>query len=86
MSELTTEQKIEMLAQLLFPSEADVDKTLKLLGEQYGYGNIILRLKNTWSENLQANGMTREAADLGALHVCPWCSTDWRTGKVDAVN
>jgi hypothetical protein len=64
-----------------FPGELDAIKVAKQIGAFYGYGNIIDHLKDAWSERLQQDGMSKDAADAGALHICPWCNVDWRTGK-----
>lgn len=68
---------------MLFTGEAEAIETVKRLGESYGYGNLINHLKDAWSESLQTKwNMDKKTADAGALHVCPWCGVDHRTGKV----
>jgi len=57
-----------------------VDAVVKL-GETWGFGNLISRLRDAWSAKLVASGMPQKTADMGAGHICVWCKTDWRTGK-----
>jgi hypothetical protein len=65
-----------------FPGEQDAIRTVRELGARYGYGNLISRLKDAWSEHLQAtSGLSKKSGDLAAGHVCVWCNVDWRTGK-----
>jgi hypothetical protein len=64
-----------------FPGEREAIATVKELGARHGYGNLIARLKDAWSEELQARGMDRQGADMAARHVCVWCLTDSRTGR-----
>ena len=66
-----------------FPGERDAIETVKRLGAQYGYGNLISHLKDAWSESLQGGKyeFSKESADLAAGHICVWCLTDGRTGK-----
>jgi hypothetical protein len=67
---------------MLFPGEAEAIETVKRLGEQYGYGNLIYHLRNAWSERLRKDsGIPKPAADMAAGHVCVWCETDTRTGE-----
>jgi hypothetical protein len=61
--------------------EEQAIEMMKWVAAQYGYGDMIYHLKNAWSEYLQADGMTEDAADRAAFHVCPWCNVDGRTGK-----
>lgn len=52
------------------------------MGRIYGFGNLISRLKDAWSQEMQDKwGMKKHQADCAATHVCPWCNTDSRTGK-----
>lgn len=52
------------------------------IGLTWGFGNVIDVLKDAWSEELQRKyGWSKEFADEGALHICPWCNVDSRTGK-----
>jgi len=52
------------------------------LADRIGYGHLIQILKDAWSEKLQSEwGMSKDTADRGALHICPWCDVDGRTGK-----
>jgi hypothetical protein len=66
---------------MLFPGEKEAIETVKRLGEEYGYGNLIYHLSEAWSQKLQAQGMSRQGADFAARHICVWCKTDSRTGK-----
>lgn len=66
-----------------FPGEKEAIETVKRLGAQYGYGNLISHLKDAWSESLQGGSYNigKTSADLAAGHICVWCLTDSRTGK-----
>ena len=64
-----------------FPGEQEAIKKVCELGKTYGYGNLIHRLRNAWSRDLQNQGMDKYGADLAAGHICVWCKTDSRTGK-----
>jgi len=67
---------------LYFPGELEAIETVKALGAQYGYGNLIMHLKTAWSEMLQEkHGMSKDAADAGGGLLCAWCNVDCRTGK-----
>jgi hypothetical protein len=62
--------------------EAEAIRTVYELGAKYGYGNLIFRLRDAWSASLRIKyGISKEAADRDAGHVCPWCEIDSRTGK-----
>lgn len=66
----------------MFPGEPEAIATVIALGEQYGYGNLINRLKEAWSKRLQErDGLDVLASDFSAGLICPWCDTDCRTGK-----
>jgi hypothetical protein len=67
----------------LFPGEAEAIETVKRLGAQFGYGNLIHHLKDAWSESLQKQNaiFDKQTADRAAGHVCAWCKVDGRTGK-----
>jgi hypothetical protein len=68
---------------ILFPGETDAIATAVHLGAIYGYGNLIYHLKDAWSAELQVKyGFDKPAADRAALHICPWCQVDSRTGQV----
>lgn len=55
---------------------------VRALGEDFGYGNMIMRLKDAWSKKLQRKyGMSEYVADGGAWHRCAWCRVDFRTGE-----
>jgi len=43
----------EMEAHFLFPGEQEAIDMVLSLGKQYGYGNLIYRLRDRWSEELQ---------------------------------
>lgn len=64
-----------------FPGELDAIEAVKALGAAYGYGNLIFHLKQAWSEHLQAEGISKQAADYGGRLICVWCDVDERTGK-----
>jgi hypothetical protein len=66
---------------VLFPGEAEAIATVKALGAQYGYGNLISHLQQAWSDHLVAQGIDRQAADYGGRIICAWCDTDSRTGQ-----
>lgn len=63
------------------PGEASAIQHVRWLGSQFGYGNLILHLRDAWSEFLKRDpGFDQLAADRGAGHICPWCDIDSRTG------
>lgn len=64
--DLTALQNIMMPART-FPNEATAVSTVVAAGEQYGFGNMIWRLKMAWVLALHESGMSWEAAALGAL-------------------
>ena len=65
-----------------FPGEQEAVATVKALGAQYGYGNLISHLKQAWSERMQSEwGFDKRAADYQGGLICAWCDTDTRTGK-----
>lgn len=64
-----------------FPGEENAVATVKALGAEYGYGNLIHHLKDAWSERLQKSGLPKKTADVAAGHICVWCYVDSRTGK-----
>ena len=52
---------------MLFPGEEEAIREVLAAGEQYGYGNLISRLKRAWAEKLvKEHGMTWEQAARGA--------------------
>jgi hypothetical protein len=63
------------------PGEAEAIETVKQLGAEHGYGNLISHLKDAWSEKLQAQGISKNGADTAAGHICAWCHMDRRTGE-----
>ena len=66
-----------------FPGELEAIETVERLGAIYGYGNLIARLSDAWSEHMQTKyKFPKGAADLAGRHICVWCYTDSRTGKV----
>lgn len=69
-----------------FPGEQEAIETVKRRGAEYGYVNLISRLKDAWSEYLQSDNaiggpLPQKVADRAAQHVCVWCGVDGRTGK-----
>jgi hypothetical protein len=67
---------------MMFPGEQEAIDTVTRLGAEYGYGNLISHLRAAWAKTLRERyGMTHEQADRGALVICPYCSTDHRTGQ-----
>lgn len=64
-----------------FPGELEAIAAVRALGASYGYGNLISHLKQAWSERLQSQGISKQAADYGGRLICVWCHTDERTGK-----
>jgi|GEM_PF-3629795 len=64
-----------------FPGEDEAITTVKRMGAEYGYGNLISHLKDAWSESQQGQGVRKLVADTAAGHICVWCNTDTRTGR-----
>ncbi len=65
-----------------FPGEREAIETVKALGAQYGYGNMISQLKQAWSDHMvNEYNFDREAADRAGALICVWCDTDERTGR-----
>lgn len=66
-----------------FEGEQEALDIAAKIGSEWGFGNVINHLKNTWSKKLvEDHGFTKDKADAGALHVCPWCHVDGRTEKI----
>jgi hypothetical protein len=52
--------------EFLWPGEAKAIATVIELGKQYGYGNLISRMRESWKLDLMEKyGLDEEAADLG---------------------
>ncbi len=66
---------------MMFPGEEDAIRKVCELGEKYGYGNLIHRLKIAWSKELQVKGIDPLGADIAAGLICVWCHVDSRDGK-----
>jgi len=50
-----------------FPGEREAVEQVLALGDQYGYGNLINRLKCAWTLRLMKSGMTQKSALGGAM-------------------
>jgi len=72
-----------MIVPRYFPGEMEAIATVVELADRYGYGNLIARLSDAWSAKLQrTEGFRPYVADMAARHICVWCGTDSRTGKI----
>lgn len=67
------------------PSEREDIDTVIAAARNFGYGNLISRLKDAWSKHLQKVDKTdktdKVTADMAAGHICVWCKVDMHTGK-----
>jgi hypothetical protein len=67
---------------MMYPGEQEAIETVKRLGAEFGYGNLISHLQREWSERHQArDGVSQHTADTAAGIICVWCGIDSRTGK-----
>lgn len=59
----------------------DVERVITL-ADKWGYGNLISRLQEAWSDKqVSEESMPRHIADRSSGIVCVWCGTDSRTGQ-----
>ncbi len=66
----------------MFPGEAEAIEEMCDYGSQYGYGNLISRLKDAWATMIREKyDFDSRSADLASGHICIWCGVDSRTGE-----